>query len=234
MIIKFEFVYRKYFSFQTFTGVELVKMYALTPVVSKSICLPPASINFMCVKIYQAETFLAFDNCDTEYLNLDKDALLDTTVCIRDYMRVLEPLKKVLTEDKSLSNSPLNEVQRTRLLELLNRFRMYVALDLSELVCTNIVKIDIELKPGADLPYPKPYPTNAVKREEIEGRVAEWKANNLVTETITPQASPRILLGKPDDSKRLIVDYRRLTLELPTIEVYLLLPCQTSHFDPPW
>ena len=23
-----------------------------------------------------------------------------------------------------------------------------------------------------------------------------------------------------------------ITLELPTIEVYLLLPCQTSHFDP--
>ena len=65
--------------------------------------------------------------------------------------------------------------------------------------------------------YAKPSPTNGkgsnkkgIKRKEIKARVAEWKANNVVTETTSPYASPCILLEKPDGSKRLVVDYRRL------------------------
>ena len=219
---KLEFVYRKDFPFQTFPEVESMKMYASSPVVSKSICLPPASINFISVKIDQAETFLPFGNRDNKNLNLKKGVVLDTTVCFRDDVTELEQRKKALSEDDLSPNLPLNGIQKTQLLELLNRFRRCVALDLSELGCTNIIKMDIKLKPGAEPPYAKPYPTNAVKREEIKARVAEWKANKVVTETTSPYASPCILLEKPDGSKRLVVDYRRLNKI--TVRMHFPLP----------
>ena len=88
-------------------------MHAPTPAVSKSICLSPASINFISVKIDQAETLLPFENRDTKNLNLDKGVVLNSTVCIRDDVPVLEPRKKVLSKDDLSPNLPLNGGQKT-------------------------------------------------------------------------------------------------------------------------
>ena len=142
---KFEFVYRKDFPFQTFPEVESVEKDAALPVVSESICLPPASINFVCVKIDQMETFLPFENCDSKKLILEKGVALNTKVYVRIDVPKLEPRKKFLSEEDLSSNLTLNESQRMQLLELFSKFRMCVALDLSELGCTNILKMDIKL-----------------------------------------------------------------------------------------
>ena len=69
-----------------------------------------------------------------------------------------------------------------------------------------------------------------------------YKNNNLVTEN-PPQNISSVSKTMAEKISEAVIDVvnecqvsveEQLTLELLTIEVYLLLPCQTSHFDSPW
>lgn len=105
-------------------------------------------------------------------------------------------------------------------------------------------------KPRTVPPYSKPYITNNDKREKIKLKVAEWKENKLVKETVAPYASPCLLVENPDGSTRVVVDYRklnkntvRMNFPLPNIddgldalfeaEIFAVLDCAQGYLQIP-
>ncbi|KMQ81998.1 polyprotein of retroviral, partial [Lasius niger] len=97
-----------------------------------------------------------------------------------------------------------------QLLELLNNYRDCFALNIAELGCTELIKMDIKEKEGSKPVCMKPYRTNAQERVDIANIVKEWKQNGIVSETRSPYASPVMLVKKKTGENRLVVDYRRL------------------------
>ncbi|KFM72496.1 Retrovirus-related Pol polyprotein from transposon 17.6, partial [Stegodyphus mimosarum] len=106
--------------------------------------------------------------------------------------------------------SNLNVDHQQELLRLLNEYRDCFALNISELGCTDLIKMDIKEIEGSTPVCMKPYRTNASERAAIKKIVQEWKQNGIVTETRSPYASPVILVKKKTGEYRLVVDYRRL------------------------
>ncbi len=107
-------------------------------------------------------------------------------------------------------DSNIESEQKQQLVELINEYRHCFALDISELGCTNLTRMDIkEVKESKPICM-KPYKTNALQRDAIKKIVGEWKENGVVSETRSPYASPVILVKKKTGENRLVVDYRRL------------------------
>src|SRR5690606_11178260 len=91
--------------------------------------------------------------------------------------------------------------------------------------CTSLLKMHIREKEGSEPVASKPYPVNKEQRDQVRKIVAEWKAQGIVRESISPYASPVLLLKKKNGEHRLVIDYRRLNAQtvrdpypIPTIE----------------
>ncbi|XP_035228229.1 uncharacterized protein LOC118200375 [Stegodyphus dumicola] len=89
-----------------------------------------------------------------------------------------------------------SDSERTDILKLVNEFRDCFALNLSELGCTNVIKMDIKEIDGSRPVSSRPYKTNAAERNAIKEIVKEWKDNGIVSETRSPYASPVLLVKK--------------------------------------
>ncbi|CAB0032348.1 unnamed protein product [Trichogramma brassicae] len=133
----------------------------------------------------------------------------------------VENVHAVIDSELKVENEPIVESdfvvgpavdakQKESLLRLLNEYRVCCSRSDRELGCTNYVEMDIIETADATPVYSKPYKASAKQREEMKSIVGEWKAAGIVTETQSPYASPCLLVDKPDGSKRLVVDYRRL------------------------
>jgi len=85
---------------------------------------------------------------------------------------------------------------------------MCFAFSAQELGCTNVVEMDI-VDNGVPVVC-KPYRASAAERKTIAGIVKEWKKAGIVSDTVSPYASPVLLVQKKDGDPRLVVDYRKL------------------------
>jgi len=74
----------------------------------------------------------------------------------------------------------------------------------------------------------RPYKTTRADREEIAKIVREWKSSRVVVDTVSPYASP-VLLVKQDGKNRLCVDYRRLNKQ--TIHQHYPLPDMSEQLE---
>ena len=149
--------------------------------------------------------------------------VLNTAVILKENAPEIKISRKPVTIDDLADDvQRLSNDKQKQILNLLNQFRNCVALDLSELGCTNLIQMDIQMKPDSEPCYSKPYPTNVAKREIIIDKVREWKDAKLLSETDSPYASPCLLLTKSDGSNRLVVDYRMLNKN--TIRMHFPLP----------
>lgn len=127
-----------------------------------------------------------------------------------------------LTLEEVNIGSEINPVQQEELLTLLNDFKHCFARNLSELGCTDLVSMDIQLKDGEQPFHCKPYKTTASEREEIREIVGQWKDHGIVTETHSPYASPVCLVRKKTGESRLVVDFRKLNSQ--TVKEHFPLP----------
>lgn len=123
----------------------------------------------------------------------------------------LDIVQNKITEYQINYNQQFTAQQVNILVDLLNEYRQCFAFNLTELGCTNMVEMDIQVE-GEPMAS-KPYRASVSEREIIDRIVSEWKAVGLASETSSPYASPVLLVTKKNGEPRLVVDYRRLNAQ---------------------
>ena len=106
-------------------------------------------------------------------------------------------------------SSKLSKSQKQQLTRVIRNYADVFALNDSELGCTNLVQHSIDT--GDNKPVKQhPYRTPMVHREIISQMIDEMHEQGIIQPSMSPWASPVILVPKKDDSIRFCVDYRRL------------------------
>lgn len=111
---------------------------------------------------------LPVENHCSEEISLNKGDTLKISVNINENVPELQPIKNPVSKEDLTENLALNPEQLHELLELLNKYQDCIAVDVSELGCTNVIEMDIRKKPGTEHTFSKPYTTNAEGRENIK------------------------------------------------------------------
>uniref|UniRef100_A0ABD2VZA1 RNA-directed DNA polymerase n=1 Tax=Trichogramma kaykai TaxID=54128 RepID=A0ABD2VZA1_9HYME len=182
------------------------------PLVLESTNIPPASVNFVRVKVDEKEWNLPIQNFSEKFVSVNTNDELPSIRCnlIQGNIPELQVENEPIVESDFVVGPAVDAKQKESLLRLLNEYRVCCSRSDRELGCTNYVEMDIIETADATPVHSKPYKASAKQREQMKNIVGEWKAAGIVTETQSPYASPCLLVDKPDGSKRLVVDYRRL------------------------
>ncbi|KAF0702834.1 Uncharacterized protein FWK35_00039000, partial [Aphis craccivora] len=129
------------------------------------------------------------------------------------YVSVTEsvrPTKVHITENDVVIDSHVSADHRETLVALLNEYRDAFAKNITELGCTDVIAMDISETPGSVPVSLKPYRTSPSDRRIISSTLHEWREAGIISDSISPYASPVLLVNKSSGEKRLCVDYRRL------------------------
>lgn len=102
-----------------------------------------------------------------------------------------------------------SQQDRTKLLELLQRYEHCFAFDLKDLGCTDVTEMQIELNSDRPVVY-RPYRLSHHEREQVRGMIDEMLDAGIIRESVSNYASPIILVRKRDGKTRMCVDYRML------------------------
>jgi len=140
---------------------------------------------------------------------------------------LIEREKKPITTSMVKHNQSFTKDEVTKLVNLLNEYRVCFAFNIFELGCTNALTMDI-----VDNNVPvvsRPYRASAAERDTIDKIVSEWKSAGLVTETKSAYASPVLLVRKKNGDPRLVVDYRKLNSQ--TIRKVFPTPHMDDHLE---
>ena len=122
---------------------------------------------------------------------------------------ILEEASEKQTNNISFELSHLDEKERNQLNNMLQEYQSSFARDLSELGSTSVVKHRIETgtaSPIKQLPRRLP---NAL-RPVVDEQVQEMLKNDIVRPSMSPWASPIVLVRKKDGTWRFCVDFRKL------------------------
>ncbi|GBM20008.1 Retrovirus-related Pol polyprotein from transposon 412 [Araneus ventricosus] len=106
-------------------------------------------------------------------------------------------------------DSNIESERKKELVQLLNEYKDCFALNISELGCTNLTKMDIKEVEGLKSVCMKPYKANVPKRAAIKEIVREWRENGIVSDTRSSYASPVLLVKKKTGENRLVIYFRR-------------------------
>jgi hypothetical protein len=80
----------------------------------------------------------------------------------------------------------------------------------TELPPTRAIDHAIALLPGTTPVNTRPYRYSPLQKDEIERQVAAMLRNGVITASVSPFASPVLLVKKKDGQWRFCIDYRRL------------------------
>ena len=108
-----------------------------------------------------------------------------------------------------VGSTSLSKGQKTELKQLIAEYSDVFALSDHELGCTDIVCHSIDTGNAPPIKQ-QPYRTPIVHRETISKMIDEMSKQGIVQPSISPWASPVVLVPKKDGSQRFCVDYRRL------------------------
>jgi hypothetical protein len=172
--------------------------------------------------IYRAEPWDGQTENTVNILGADADYLHVVEV---NGSPAVEPLK---VEDFGYVDPKLTPGEREGLMSLVNSYRECFAKDLGELGCTPLMAVDIHEVPNSRPVVCRPYKTTQADREEISRIVSDWKSHGVVVETVSPYASP-VLLVKQPGKNRLCVDYRRLNKQ--TVRQHYPLPDMLEQLE---
>jgi hypothetical protein len=139
--------------------------------------------------------------------------------CVKTIDQTPERTTKLL-ESLELPKEKLTADQHRQLRDLLEEYSDVFALSDSELGCTDLAKHFIDT--GENRPIrQQPYRTPAVHRDKVGQMVSEMKKQGVIKPSMSPWASPVVLVPKKDGKLRFCVDYRRLNA-ITTKDVYPL------------
>ena len=185
--------------------------------------LPPASINLIEIKHNDQEVILPIWNIDEKELTITAGQTIDAAILsIEESISEIVPRSGEVCEDEINAEDSTSEEQRRELITMIKEYRICVAQNIEDLVKTDLIKMDISVKPGSVSVAGRPYRVNITEREEIRRIVGDWKRVGIVRETSSPYASPVVLVKKKNGEKRLVIDYRRLNAQ--TERVHFPLP----------
>ena len=108
-----------------------------------------------------------------------------------------------------IAAAELSGEQREQLTELVTEFSDVFALDDSELGCTNLVQHFIDTGDSPPVRQ-RPYRIPMAHRETVNQMTEEMLERGVIQPSMSPWASPVVLVPKKDGTQRFCVDYRRL------------------------
>lgn len=129
---------------------------------------------------------------------------------------------------KEMVNSELTGENLDKLLVLLNKYRNVIALNIFQVGCTNRTEMKITLHDEIPVVY-RPYRLAQVERDKVSGIINELKIADIVEDSISPYASPIVLVRKKNGDVRMCVDYRALNRK--TIKDHFPLPLIDDQID---
>lgn len=103
----------------------------------------------------------------------------------------------------------LSLIERSRLQNLLDKYRNSFSSSLKDLGFTTETEMVIELSDSEPVVY-RPYRLSFTERERVKDMVQEMMNSGIIRESSSPYASPIVLVNKKSGEKRLCVDYRAL------------------------
>ena len=126
---------------------------------------------------------------------------------------------KYETDRIDLTESDLNDNQKTKMKLLLRDYEDRFTSDLNKIGCTHLTELDIQLKPGTQPVRKRPYRTNFQDREIIKTELNRLLEANIIVESPPSIWSlPIVLVRKKYTSeKRMCIDMREANkhIELP-------------------
>ena len=118
--------------------------------------------------------------------------------------------------DFDLSNSDLNEQQKQELLNLLHEYRDCFANSMEEIGCTHLISHSIDTTD--DIPVKaRPYKTSPEMKKVLESEVQKLLDNDIIEYSSSDYASPVFLVRKPNNTFRLVVDFRKLNQKIKDV-----------------
>ena len=104
----------------------------------------------------------------------------------------------------------LDVEEKTKLQDLLWKYKDLFQLPGQDLGHTNIMSHKIKLKPDSQVFRSQPYQSNPRIREEISKQVQDMLNKGIISASDSPFSSPVVMVRKPDGTFRFCVDFRKL------------------------
>ncbi|XP_044745883.1 uncharacterized protein LOC123307582 [Coccinella septempunctata] len=149
---------------------------------TENITLPERSINFISARVENDNYILPIMNKSNveEKVNGEKK-VLEKIMKIDSVEPIATRRKEEINMDEIVVGPEVTQV---------------IAKNIHEIGKTNLIEMDIKEKLDSRPVTCKPYKTTQEEREETKQIVGEWKEAGIVTETISPYASPVLLVKK--------------------------------------
>ena len=188
------------FKFLESKGFELC---AKPRIKNKAVSLLVKSNNDKFSKI-MAHTTLAFFYNKTKKRN-------DIFNCQNFDVNYIQPNPRVFNEDDFKINNELSEKDRKKVHEVIKDYLDVFSFDMSQLGRTNLIEYDIELTDENKVVQKRPYRVSLKDQSIINEQVENLLKYDIVEESLSPFASPVVLVKKKGGNDfRLAIDYRDL------------------------
>ena len=120
---------------------------------------------------------------------------------------------------ESISLDHLKKRESSSLKDILKEFHDVFHLSGDKLTTTDIIKQSIQIKPGSQAVYVKPYRLPHAQRTEIKAQISNMLDNNIIEEAASEWNSPVLLVPKKADDKgdkkwRVVIDYRKVNQQI--------------------
>ncbi len=109
----------------------------------------------------------------------------------------------------NLDNSILTNEQKVQMENFLNDNADVFSTDPQDIGCIPGVEHAIDTGDNAPIKQ-RPYRTEFSNRAEIRKQIQQMLKSGIIRESVSPYASPVVLVNKKDGSKRMVIDYRKL------------------------
>lgn len=170
---RLEFVYKNFFPFESKIEVQSDRKPDKLEVVEGT-TIPRGTVNFVRVKLENEELSLPIFNSSKQNISIHPgDRLQNKILTISKTLPKLEPRHDPIIDGDVLTPPDLKPEYKKQLVDLLNKYRVCSAMNIAELGCTNLIKMDIIEKPGSVPQFSKPYKSSPAQRETMSEKVGE-------------------------------------------------------------